>query len=113
MEEQPRKRLGRPRKVLGVPNAIAEGESASSLDSGDGETSGTRTPAPSVGVRQSEGWDQFVVRVIVLHERTNFEVRQVWTDNPQESIIVHHNGSIVVSEGQELAILKSGEFVEI
>jgi hypothetical protein len=51
--------------------------------------------------------------VIALHERTKFEVRQVWTDYPRHSIIEHHNGSIIVNTGQELAILRSGEFVEI
>ena len=113
MEAITSKRPGRPRKVLDVPHAIAEGADASSLDTGDWKVSGTGATAQANPVRQGEGWDSFVGRVIALHERTGFAVRQVWCDVPHKAIIEHHNGSINVSQGQELAILASGEFVEI
>lgn len=62
MDEQPRKRPGRPRKVLAVPNAVAEGEDGASIDNGDGETRRTGADAP-----EDDGgscpWDVFVGRV--------------------------------------------------
>jgi len=113
MEAITSKRQYRKRAMLAVPNAVEEGADTSSLDTGDGQVSGIGIAAQAVDVRQGEGWNSFVSRVISLHERTGFSVRHVWCDKPEKAVIEHHNGSIVVSQGKEIAVLKDGESVEI
>ncbi len=113
MENIATKGRGRPRKVVPVPNAVGEGEESSSLNAGEWEVSGIGTDSPTNDVRPGEGWDSFVDRVKELHRTTGWQVRQVWHPKPLLSVIEHHNGSIVVTNGEPKAYLASGEYVEI
>jgi hypothetical protein len=113
MEEQPRKRQGRPRKSMGVPDAIEEGSDAPSNNDGDGQAGEVRDSAPANPVRQGESWREFVAGVEALHNRTRWAIRQVWHQDPQTDIIYHQNGSILVNQGDPKALLNTGEVVEI
>lgn len=113
METVTTARRGRKRKDIPVSNPVGEGEESSSLDVGNWQVSGAGVAAPSDAVRQGEGWDSFVDRVIELHRTTRWQVRQVWHPRPKQDVIKHDNGSIVVSSGEQKAYLASGEYVEI
>lgn len=113
MEAIPRKRPGRPRKVLAVPNAVEEGADALDNNAGDGQVGGVGVAAQAIPVRPAQGWSDFVGRVIDLHNSTQWAVRHVYHPCPEQGIIPHDNGSIVVSRGEIKAILKDGKTVEI
>lgn len=113
METVTGKRLGRPRKMLAVPNAIAEGESTSAIDNGNGQAGGVGT-APQAGpIRQSAGWDGFVDGVKALHALTGYKLRNVYHPAPEASVIAHENGSINVFVGDVRGTLSDGSTVEI
>lgn len=106
-------RRGRPRKNIPVPQPIAEGESASSLNIGDWQVSGAGIETQANAIRPGEGWADFVDRVIALHRTSGWALRHVWHACPMQGVIEHENGSIVVSQGESKAYLNTGEFVEI
>lgn len=87
MEEQPSKRQYRKRKPVDVFNAVEEGADASNDNNGDGQVSPVGDSAPTVDVRQSEGWDSFVSRVAAETYRPGSTIRVAYHPNPQAEII--------------------------
>ena len=61
MEDKPSKGRGRPRKTLDVPNAAAEGESASANNPGNGETGSAGHGQEADHSRAA--WIQFVGKI--------------------------------------------------
>ena len=110
MDEQPRKRLGRPRKVVDIPNAVEEGADASNNDIGNGQVSPVGDSAPANPVRQGEGWSGFVAGVMACKHPG---LRNVYHPNPETEIIIRDNGNLNVFVGDIKGQLNTGEFIEI
>ena len=108
MEEVTRKGPGRPRKVVDVPNAIAEGEDANCLDNGDGETSGIGIETQAGDAGPGQDWNSFVARL------KDPALRTVWFPEPKSSIIPRdHAAHLVCFVGPIKGQLNTGAFVDI
>lgn len=110
MEEQPSKRRGRPRKVMDVPEPIEEGEDASAIDAGIGETRTDRIEPSPDDVRQGESWLQFLDRVNACK---NKKLRHVFHPNPQHNLIHRESGNLNVFVGPIKGQLSTGEFIDL
>lgn len=110
MEEQPRKRLGRPRKSVDVPNAIEEGADALNDNAGNGQVGAVGDSASTVNVQQGEDWGSFLLRVDGCR---NPFLRNVFHPNPQASVIIRDNGNLNVFVGEIKGQLNTSDFIEI
>ena len=112
MDEQPRKRLGRPRKTLAVPNAAAEGEDAINVHFRDGQAGEAGTTARTIteGQGKSLGWLELVA---IVKERTSHEYRIACVIHPEANGIVEteHLGAIRTLIGEPGYQLNTGEIV--
>jgi hypothetical protein len=113
METVTGKRLGRPRKMLAVPNAIAEGENTSAINDGNGQAGRVGATPQAGAIRQGAGWDGFVDGVKALHALTGYKLRNVYHPKPGASVIKHENGSINVFVGDVRGTLSDGSTVAI
>lgn len=113
MEDNTGKRLGRPRKVLRLPEGIAEGESASCIDNGDGETSGTGSGAQAVVARSFQTWLEFVNVVVHAQKHYKNRLRTVWHPEPLHDLIHTDGANVRVEKGSVKAQLNTAQFVDL
>jgi hypothetical protein len=113
MEEHTSKGQGGKRSLLRLPQNVAEGESAASLLSGDGETSGTGLDAQAEPGRSFENWPQFVGCVIQANKHYKFKIRTVWHPDPVHELIHTDQNNIAVEKGAVKAQLNTAQFVDL
>lgn len=119
MENITSTRRGRPRKAVAVPNAVAEGQDASSLDPGNGEASGVQPEARAIDGGQDKGWaSKFPVNSEQLCEfvlaANSWERRIVTVFHPEPHTDVFHTdkfGGIRVEKGEPGYQLQNGELI--
>jgi hypothetical protein len=109
MENITRPRRGRPRKNLDIPQPIEEGESASCLDNGDGETGGIGTHPQANDVRPGTGWASFS-RWIESLTYQNVHIRVAYHPEPLHNVI-HGNWNVTVEVGEPAYMTKDGQRV--
>jgi len=102
-----------PRKVLRLPEGIAEGESASCLDTGDGEDSGVGAIAQTKPTGQVESWVDFVCRVMDAQKFYKYKLRTVWHPDPLHDHILTDHATIAVQKGLVRGQLNTAQFVDL
>ena len=110
MDKLTSKRFGGKGKAAHVPNALAEGESASVLLAGHGEVSGDRSAAqedPS-----GADWDA-LVRALVSNKSRKTSAAMAYHPEPQATMIETPTGWVRVIEGEAGYTLNTGETVKI
>ena len=106
MEELTRKRLGRPRKAVAVPDASTEGKEQPSDNLGDGEVGGVQSEARAIDGRQGESWSEFVSKL------TDPLLRKVWHPNPETTLIQReHAAFLPVEIGPKKGQLQDGTVI--
>ena len=111
MEKLTGKRPYRKREMLRLPEAIAEGEDASSLDNGDWKT-GRDRPEPQAGAKRSfDGWIQFAECVAEIHHSKR--LKTVFHPDAKVSRVYTEDGAVVVEQGDYAGILETGEKVDL
>ena len=104
------KRRGRPRETPQLSNAIAEGESASSLLAGHRET---RTDGLGSQEEPSGAdWDA-LVSALVSNTSRKKSAAMAYHPKPQESMIETPTGWVRVIEGEAGYTLNTGETIKI
>ena len=113
MEDNTGKRLGRPRKVLRLPEGVAEGEDASNLDTGNGQTSGTGPSPQADAVRSFATWLEFVSVVVHAQKHYKNRLRTVWHPEPLHDLIHTDGANVRVEKGTVKAQLNTAQFVDL
>lgn len=113
MEEQPRKRPGRPRKVLRLPEVAAQDQSAVGIDAGDGQVSGDGAGTQENHQGEVLGWLEFVQRVVKAHTFYKHRIRTVWHPEPLWEHIETNVGNILVKKGAVRVQLNTAQFVDL
>ena len=117
MEEQPRKRLGRPRKNLVVPVPVEEGADAFDLDDGVGQVSGDGTDPQAVSEGKVDqlalSWADFQERIkLMTFGKQRTEVRVAYHPKPEAEVIAG-NWNVRVEVGDVGFALSDGVKQEI
>lgn len=112
MDEFTGKRRGRPRKVLDIPNAAAEGENAPCFDTGNGQAgeAGPTARAEPEGQGKGIGWLELVE---LVKAKTSHEHRIACVIHPEAVGLVEtaHLGSIRTRCGEPGYQLNTGELI--
>lgn len=113
MGEFASKRLGRPRKVAHIPNAVEEGEGASFLLSRDRETCETGLgTCGAAEVHEGSDWDR-LVGALVSNKRHTSSAALAYHPNPVEEFIETPTGWVRVVQGDTGYTLNTGEDIRI
>lgn len=98
---------------MDVPNAIAEGESASCLITGHGQAGVQRIGVHhDAEVPQGEDWDS-LVRALVSNKSRKTSAAMAYHPDPQATMIETPTGWVRVIEGEAGYTLNTGETVRI
>ena len=119
MEDITRKGRGRPRKAVAVPDAVAEGADASSLDTGDGQAGRVQPEARANDGREDQSGDSMLF--ISSEQLCDFVLsanswnrRIIAVFHPEPHTDVFHTdkfGGIRIEKGEPGYQLQTGEIV--
>lgn len=106
MEELTSKRRGRKRKAVAVPDDVAQVESATGDNDGDGQADGVQHQPGEVDGREDESWSSFVSRL------TDPLLRKVWHPAPETNLIQReHAAFLPVEIGPKQGQLQDGTII--
>ena len=110
MDKLTGKRLGRPRAATQLPNAVAEGESASVVLTGHGQVGGDQSTAQEEP--SGADWDALVAALVSNTSHRTSAAMAYFPDAPQ-GMIQTPTGWVRVVDGEPGFTLNTGETIRI